>query len=237
MPTSTIRISTGSLIGLNRFVDMEPCNWFLPRDMNKHIKWTSGTVGTLPIIILTTCHKKSHFSVPSSALKSESSISKPSLSVGRAALRLAKSSLPVLPPLSPQLNVKPEFMGPQNRHDGKHLDSIVKDFRALLGNTQDAMHRVAIYSGTGEFIKQKSRKQTYIQDEQLHTMELCIFRGIKVEVEGLHGERISQMCRSTGSQSWGGGDRRNNSVWAKQRPGRCYGMQNGPLPWQLQRLS
>jgi hypothetical protein len=67
-------------------------------------------------------------------------------------------------------------------------------------------------------------------------MELCIYHGIKVQVEGLEGERISQMCRCTGSQSWHGGGRRNNWVWVKQRPGRCYGALNGRLPWQLQRL-
>ena len=44
------------------------------------------------------------------------------------------------------------------------------------------------------------------------------------------------MCRCTGSQSWRGGDRRNDWVWVKQRPGRCYGALNGRLPWQLQRL-
>jgi hypothetical protein len=76
----------------------------------------------------------------------------------------------------------------------------------------------------------------YISDEQLHTMELCIYHGIKIQVEGLDGERISQMCRCTGRQSWRGGDRRNDWVWVKQCPGRCYGAQNGRLPWQLQRL-
>jgi len=83
-------------------------------------------------------------------------------------------------------------------------------------------------------MKHKSRKKTYISDEQLHAMELCIYHGIKVQVEGLEGERISQMCRCTGSQSWGGGDRRNDWVWVKQRLGRCYGPLNGRLPWQLQ---
>ena len=82
----------------------------------------------------------------------------------------------------------------------------------------------------------KSCNKTYIWDEQLHTMELCIDHGIKVQVEGLEGERISQMCRCTGSQSWRGGDRRNDWVWVKQRPGRCYGALNGRLPRQLQRL-
>jgi hypothetical protein len=44
------------------------------------------------------------------------------------------------------------------------------------------------------------------------------------------------MCRCTGSQSWRGGDRRNDWVWVKQRPVGCYGALNGRLPWQLQRL-
>jgi hypothetical protein len=127
-------------------------------------------------------------------------------------------------------------MGPQNRRDGKHPDAMIKDFRALLNNTQGATHRVAIYSGMWEFIKHKSRNNTYISDDQLHAMELCIYHGIKVQVEGLDGERISQMCRCTGSQTWGGGDRRNDLVWVKQWPGRCYGALNRGLLWQLQRL-
>jgi hypothetical protein len=93
-------------------------------------------------------------------------------------------------------------MGPPNRHDGKHPDAMIKDFRALLNNTQDATHPVAIYSGTWEFIKHMGRNKTYISDEPLHSMELSIHNGIKVQVEGLDGERISQMCRCTGSQSW-----------------------------------
>jgi len=47
-------------------------------------------------------------------------------------------------------------MGPQNHSDRKHPDAIIKDFRALLDNTQDAKHRVAIYSGMQEFIKHNS---------------------------------------------------------------------------------
>jgi hypothetical protein len=83
---------------------------------------------------------------------------------------------------------------------------MLKDFRALLDTTQDATHRVAIYISTPEFIKHKSRNKTYISDEQLHAMELGIYHGIKIQVEGLDGEHISQMCRCTGSQSWRGGD-------------------------------
>jgi len=127
-------------------------------------------------------------------------------------------------------------MGPQNRRDGKQPDAMIKDVRALLTNTQDATHHAAICSGTREFIKHKSRNNMYISDAQLHTMELCIYHGIKVRVEGLEGERISQMCRCTGSQSWCRGDRQNDWVSVKQCPGRCYGTLNGRLPWQLQRL-
>jgi len=90
-------------------------------------------------------------------------------------------------------------MRPQYCRDGDHPDSMIKDFRALLDNTQDATHRAAIYSGTWEFIKHKSRHKMYILDEQLHAMELCIYHGIKVQVESLEGEQISQMGRCTGS--------------------------------------
>jgi hypothetical protein len=113
---------------------------------------------------------------------------------------------------------------------------MIKVFSALLDNTQDTTHCVVIYCGTREFIKHKSRNKMYILDEQLHTMELCIYHGNKVQVEGLDGERKSQRCRCTRSQSWRGGDRRNNWVCVKQRPARCCGALNGRLPWQLQRL-
>jgi hypothetical protein len=103
-------------------------------------------------------------------------------------------------------------MGPQNRRDGKHPDAMIEDIRALLDNTKEATHRVAIHSGTGEFIKHKSRNKIYISDEQLHAMELCIYHVIKIQVEGLDGERILQICRCTVSQSWRGGDRRNDWV-------------------------
>jgi hypothetical protein len=56
------------------------------------------------------------------------------------------------------------------------------------------MHRVAIYSGTREIIKHKSRNKTYILDEKLHAMELCIYHAFKIAVEGLDGEGISQLC-------------------------------------------
>jgi hypothetical protein len=113
---------------------------------------------------------------------------------------------------------------------------MIKDFRALLDNTRDTIHHVTIYNGTWEFIKHKSCIKIYISDEQLHGIELCIYHGIKVHVEGLEGERISQICQCTESQSWHGGDRRNKWVWILQHPGRCYAAQNGRLLWQVQQL-
>jgi len=101
-----------------------------------------------------------------------------------AACKVFPSGADLAAPLSSQSYAKPEFMGPQNRRDGMHPDAMIKDFRALLDDTQDATHRVAIYSGTREFIKHKSRNKTYISDEQLHAMELCIHHGIQIQVEG-----------------------------------------------------
>jgi hypothetical protein len=46
--------------------------------------------------------------------------------------------------LSPHSLAKPEFSGQQNRRDGKHLDSMIKHFRALLNNTQDITNHMAI---------------------------------------------------------------------------------------------
>jgi hypothetical protein len=97
-------------------------------------------------------------------------------------------------------------MGPQNCRDGQRPAAMIKEFRALLDITQDATHCVAIYSGTWEFMKHTSRNKTYISNEQLLTLELCIYHAITVQVEGLYVERISQICRCTGSQIWRGGD-------------------------------
>jgi hypothetical protein len=83
---------------------------------------------------------------------------------------------------------------------------MTRDFRALLDNTQDATHCAAIYSGTREFIQDKSCNKTYISEEQLHAMELSIYHGIKIHVEGFEGDHISQICRCTGSQIRHGGD-------------------------------
>jgi len=123
-----------------------------------------------------------------------------------SACKVLPSSADLAAPLRPQSYAKTEFMGPQNGHDGKLPDAMVNDFSTLLDNTQDATHRAAIYSGTREFIKHKSCNKTDILDEQLHAMELCIYHGIKVQVEGLEGEHISQLYRCTVRQSWCGGD-------------------------------
>jgi len=112
-----------------------------------------------------------------------------------AACEVVPSGADLAARLGSQSYAKPELMGPHNRRDGKYPDAMIKDFSALLDNTQDAMHCVAIYSGTGEFMKHKSCNKMYISDDQLHAMGLCIYRCIKVQVEGLDGERISQMCR------------------------------------------
>jgi hypothetical protein len=58
------------------------------------------------------------------------------------------------------------------------------DYRASLDNILDTTHRMSIYRGMREYIKHKSRNKTYLSDEQLHAMELYIYHGIKVKVEG-----------------------------------------------------
>jgi len=98
-------------------------------------------------------------------------------------------------PLSSQSYAKPNFMGPQNCCDWNPPVTIIKDFRAVLGNMQDAMHHVTIYNGTQEFLKHKGHNKMYISDEPLHAKELCIYHGLKGQGGGLHGECISQICR------------------------------------------
>ena len=106
------------------------------------------------------------------------------LEISAAACKVFPSGADRAAPWRSLLYAKPGFMGPQNSRDGKHPDAIMKDFRALLDNTQDATHCVAIYSAMQEFIKYKSCNKTNILDEQLHTMELSISHGIEIQVEG-----------------------------------------------------
>ena len=46
-----------------------------------------------------------------------------------AACKVFPSGADLAAPLSSQSYAKPEFMGPQNRRDGKHPDTMIKDFR------------------------------------------------------------------------------------------------------------
>jgi len=110
-----------------------------------------------------------------------------------AAFKIFPSGADLAAPLSSQSYAKPEFIGPQTRGDGKDADTMSKDFRALLNNTQHATHRTALYSGTFEFMKHKSRNKMYQFDEQLHAMELGIYHCIQVQVDGLQGERKYQI--------------------------------------------
>ena len=104
-------------------------------------------------------------------------------------------------PLSFQSYANPQFMGPRNRNDGKQPHAGIKDFRALLDNPLDATHRVAMYSSTRELIKHQGRNKMYISGYELHPMELCVYHCFQPQVEDLGGERISQMCGWTESQS------------------------------------
>jgi len=88
---------------------------------------------------------------------------------------------------------------------------------------------VTIYNGMREFMKHNSQKKMYILDEQQHAMDLCIYDGIMIQVAGLEGECISQMCQRTGSQRWHGRDRMSDWVLVEQCLGRCYGTLNGRL--------
>jgi hypothetical protein len=67
--------------------------------------------------------------------------------------------------LSQPSYAKPIFRGPQSRHDGKHPDAMMKDFRALLDNGQDTTHPVTMYRGTREIVKHRSCNKMNISDE------------------------------------------------------------------------
>jgi hypothetical protein len=92
-------------------------------------------------------------------------------------------------------------MGPQNCQDGKYPNAMIKYFRALHDNKQDTTCRVTLYNGMWKSIKNMSHNKKYILDEQLHAMQLRIYHGIKVHVEDLEGERISQIGQYTESQA------------------------------------
>jgi hypothetical protein len=83
---------------------------------------------------------------------------------------------------------------------------MIEDFGELLDNMQDATHRMAIYSNMPEIFNHRRCNNKYVSEEKLDAIELGIYHCIMVEVKGLEGEHISQMCQYTGSQSWPGGD-------------------------------
>jgi len=233
-PTTTFQWFIWRVIGLNRFVHTEPCNSMLPERHEQAHKpnlkhsWNASNhnLNYLPQVITLQC-RIVYSEIRAHNLQALAQYRENST----AACNVHPSGADLAAPRSSQSYVKPEFMGPQNCGDGYHSDAIIKQFRALLDNTQVAKHCVAIYSSTQEFVMHNSYNQPYISDEQLHAMELCIYPGINVQVEGLEGERIPQMCRWTESQSCPTGYRRNDWVWVKYHPEWCYRTLNGCLPW------
>jgi len=166
-------------------------------------------------------------------------MSKPLLSVGRTVLPPAMFSLLVLfglPPWAPMHMHTPNSRDPKTAMMDSILTLWSRTWEYYSTILTDSMYYVTIYNGMPEFMKHVSSNKGYISDEQLHAMQLCIYDGIKVQVEGMDGVHICQICRCTGSQSWRWGDQRNNWVWEKQCPGMCYVTQNGCIPCQLQRL-
>jgi len=61
-----------------------------------------------------------------------------------AACKVLPSGADLAAPLSPVLDAMLNSMGPQHCRDETHPDTMIKDFRALLDNTQYATHHVAI---------------------------------------------------------------------------------------------
>jgi hypothetical protein len=61
---------------------------------------------------------------------------------------------------------------------------------------------MTIYNSTREFLMHQGHNKMYLSDEQMNTMEICIYQGIEVQVDGLEGEHISQIGRCTASQRW-----------------------------------
>jgi len=55
---------------------------------------------------------------------------------------------------------------------------------------KNATHRIALDPGRPEFLKHLSLTKTYLWDEQLQALELCIQHGMKVQIDSLEGELI-----------------------------------------------
>jgi hypothetical protein len=86
-------------------------------------------------------------------------------------------------------------MEPQDSCDGKHSDTMIKSFKALLSNRQDAIHCLTIFNATREVINQESGNMTYISDEQLQTMQLCCNHDNNGPGKCFHGECIPPSYR------------------------------------------
>jgi hypothetical protein len=82
-----------------------------------------------------------------------------------ATCKVLPSGADLAAPLSSLSYAKRESRGPQNRRGGKHPDAVIKNFRALLDNTQDATHSVTLYNGMRQFPNHKRCKKTYISNE------------------------------------------------------------------------
>ena len=139
-------------------------------------------------------------------------------------------------PPDPPANCEPRIHGTPVLPWWKYLYTMLKAFRALLCNTQQAMLSMVLYNGARDILKHQSCNMMYLSHEKQHAMELCIYHGIEVQGEGLKGEHISHVCQWIGSKSWCGGDQQNNSVWVNQSLGRYYSTLNWCLQWQLQWL-
>jgi len=61
-----------------------------------------------------------------------------------AAYKVLPSGADLTATQSPQSYAKPEFIEQQNCCDGQYPDAMIKAFRALLDNTQETMHHLAI---------------------------------------------------------------------------------------------
>jgi len=123
-----------------------------------------------------------------------------------ATCKVLPSDADMATPLISQSYAKPELIVPQNHCDRKHPEARIKVVRIWLDNRQDAMHHIGIYNGTWESNKQQSHITTYMSNEQLQAMELCIIHGIMVHTNSLEHDRVTQMFRYTGSYSWLGKD-------------------------------
>jgi len=138
-----------------------------------------------------------------------------------AACKVLPSGTDLAAPQSSESYVKPIFLGPQNRCDGKQPNAISKGFRALLDNTQDSMYCMAICSCTWEFMKYKSHNKRYISAEQLHAMECeipTVFRSqlkvsmvnaclrcVNAQQARAGAEGIDRITGSGYTNPWGGG--------------------------------